>query len=80
MKEQKIITLDEIKPGQECQIIRVNISGAIGQRLMDMGFIPGTKVKVVRNAPLIDPVEFIVRGYHVSLRHSEARYIEVEPL
>jgi len=76
----KVTLLDEIKPGQECRIIRVNIGGATGQRLMDMGFIPGTKVKVVRNAPLIDPVEFIVRGYHVSLRHSEARCIEVEPL
>ncbi|MDL1971799.1 MAG: ferrous iron transport protein A [Deltaproteobacteria bacterium] len=74
------MTLDEIKPGQECRIIRVNIGGATGQRLMDMGFIPGTKVKVVRNAPLIDPVEFSIRGYYVSLRHSEARGIEVEPL
>jgi len=34
----------------------------------------------VRNAPLIDPVDFFIRGYHVSLRHSEARGIEVEPL
>ncbi|AMM41267.1 iron transporter FeoA [Candidatus Desulfofervidus auxilii] len=73
-------SLDEIKPGQECRIIKVNIGGATGQRLMDMGFMPGTKVKVVRNAPLIDPVDFYIRGYHVSLRHSEARGIEVEPL
>ena len=40
---------------------------------MDMSFILGTKVKVVRNAPLIDPVDFSIREYHVSLRHSEAR-------
>lgn len=74
------MTLDETKPGQECRIIKVNIGGVTGQRLMDMGFIPGVKVKVVRSAPLVDPVDFSVRGYHVSLRHSEARGIEVEPL
>ena len=47
---------------------------------MDMSFILGTEVKVVRNAPLIDPVDFSIREYHVSLRYSEARGIEVEPL
>lgn len=74
------MTLDEIRPGQGCRIIKVNIGGVTGQRLMDMGFMPGTKIKVVRNAPLVDPVDFSIRGYHVSLRHSEARGIEVEPL
>ena len=37
--------MDKIRPGQECRIIRVNIDGAVGQRLMDMGFVPGTKVE-----------------------------------
>ncbi len=72
------MTLDEIKLGEECRIVRQNLGGATGQRLMDMGFIPGTKVKVVRNAPLIDPVDLLIRGYHVSLRHHEARGVEVE--
>lgn len=72
------MTLDEIKPGQECRILKVNIGGATGQRLLDMGFIPGTKVRVIRNAPLVDPVEFNLRGYNVSLRHSEAKCVEVE--
>jgi ferrous iron transport protein A len=74
------MTLDEIKPGQECRIIDVNLDGATGQRLMDMGFIPGTKVKVVRNAPLIDPVDLMLRGYHVSIRHHEAKGVKVEEL
>ena len=74
------MTLDEIRPGQECRIMKVNIGGATGQRLMDMGFIPGTKIHVIRNAPLVDPVEFSIRGYHVSLRHSEAKGVEVDPL
>ncbi len=74
------MTLDEMKPGQECRILKVNIGGATGQRLLDMGFIPGTKVRVIRNAPLVDPVEFNLKGYHVSLRHLEAKGVEVELL
>jgi len=74
------MTLDEIKPGQECRIVDVNLDGATGQRLMDMGFMPGTKVKIIRNAPLVDPVDLLLRGYHVSIRHHEAKGVEVEQL
>jgi ferrous iron transport protein A len=45
---------------------------------MDMGFMPGTKVKVVRNAPLVDPIDLLLRGFHVSIRHHEAGGVEVE--
>jgi ferrous iron transport protein A len=48
--------------------------------MMDMGLVPGTEVKVVRVAPLGDPVEFEVKGYSLSLRKSEAREITVEVL
>jgi len=71
------MTLDEMKPGQECEVVDITSEGIIGQRLLDMGFIPGTRIKVVRNAPLVDPVEFQIKGYHISLRHSEARLVEV---
>ena len=74
------MTLDEIRPGQGCRIVRQNLCGATGQRLMDMGFMPGTKVEVVRNAPLVDPVDLLIRGYHVSIRHAEAKGVEVEQL
>ena len=74
------MTLDKIKPGQACRILRVNLGGATGQRLMDMGFTPGAKVKIVRNAPLVDPVDLTLRGYHVSIRHQEAGGVEVEEL
>lgn len=72
------MTLDDIKPGGECRVVDVNIGGATGQRLMDMGFMPGTKITVVYNAPLVDPVDLKLRGYHISIRHSEAKGIEVE--
>ena len=74
------MTLDEMKPGQECEVVDITAEGILGQRLLDMGFIPGTHVKVVRNAPLVDPVEFQMKGYHISLRHSEARLVEVSLL
>ncbi len=71
------MTLDEIKPDQECEIVDITSEGIMGQRLLDMGFIPGTRIKVIRNAPLVDPVEFLLKGYHISLRHSEAKQVEV---
>ena len=71
------MTLDEMKPGQECEVVDVIADGVLGQRLLDMGFIPGTRIQVVRNAPLVDPIEFAMKGYNLSLRHSEAKRVEV---
>jgi len=71
------MTLDEIKPGQEVRVVKVSIDGVTAQRLLDMGFVPKTKIKVIRNAPLVDPVELLLRGYHVGVRHSEAKGVEV---
>ncbi len=71
------MTLNELKPGQECRVVKVNVGGVTGQRLLDMGLVPGTQIKIVRNAPLVDPVDLQLRGYHLSMRHSEARGVEV---
>jgi ferrous iron transport protein A len=71
------MTLDEMKPGQVGKIMDVTAEGILGQRLMDMGFIPGTHIRVIRNAPLVDPIEIEMKGYHISLRHSEAKKVEV---
>jgi len=74
------MSLDEIRPGERCRIKRIMASGLLGQRLLDMGFIPGVEIEVIRNAPLVDPVEVRLGEYQVSIRHDEARYVEVEPL
>jgi ferrous iron transport protein A len=74
------MTLNDLKAGQQAQVVDVTISGATGQRLLDMGFVEGTMVKIVRNAPLVDPIDLLVRGYHVSIRHAEAGGVEVEIL
>lgn len=72
--------LDKLKPGQECTIVDVLLEGAELQRLLDMGFIEGTRVKVIRNAPLMDPLDIEIRGYLIALRRNEAEGVEVEML
>lgn len=74
------MTLDEIKPGQECRVVRVTAEGATGQRLMDMGIITGTRIKVIRNAPLVDPFDIYVKGSFLAVRRSDVREVEVELL
>ncbi len=68
-----------MNPGEKGRIKQVSAEGRLGQRLMDMGFIPGFEFEVLRNAPLVDPVELKLDQHYVSLRHSEAEYVEVEP-
>lgn len=70
--------LHELSAGQRGVVVRVGGQGPVRRRMMDMGLVPGTEVKVVRVAPLGDPVEFEVKGYSLSLRKSEARSVTVE--
>ena len=72
------MTLNDLSVGKEAVITAVNGEGALRLRLLDMGLIPGTKVKVIKIAPLGDPIEITVRGYELSLRKADAESIEVE--
>ncbi|MCK9241355.1 ferrous iron transport protein A [Desulfocurvus sp.] len=72
------MTINEMKPGETRAVKGLTAGGALGQRLMDLGFFPGAAVQVVRNAPLVDPVELELDGYHMSIRHDEAGHVEVE--
>ncbi|MBE9468194.1 MAG: ferrous iron transport protein B [Bacteroidetes bacterium] len=69
--------LSELKTGDEGVIVKVRGYGAFRKRIIEMGFIRGQKVQVIKNAPLKDPVEYSVMGYNISLRRSEARNVEV---
>jgi Fe2+ transport system protein FeoA len=60
-------------------VIGVRGADGLSQRLMEMGLIEGTDIEVVRLAPLGDPMEVYLHGYHLSVRKSEASRIEVEP-
>jgi len=74
------MTLDDISENNDFRIIRLIAQGEIRKRLVDMGFISGTKGKVLRRALLNDPIELQLKGYKVSLRRSEAKQILVEDL
>jgi ferrous iron transport protein B len=69
--------LSELKTGEEGSIIQVKGRGAFRRRIMEMGFVNGEKIKVIKNAPLKDPIEYSLMGYRVSLRRSEADLIEI---
>jgi len=72
------MTLNNIKPGSECFIKKLTSSGRLGQRLVDMGVYPGLRLKVIRNAPLEDPMEIELDGHYLTLRHEEAKFVEVQ--
>ena len=72
------MTLNDIKPGESCTVTKLNDTGQTRRRIMDMGITQGTKIYVNNMAPLADPVDLTVRGYHLSLRRCDLRNIEVE--
>ena len=74
------LTLDDLTTGEEARVKRIEARGPFKKRLLEMGFVQGSPVKVIKYAPLKDPVEYLVKGYHVSLRHEEAQKIIVEKL
>jgi ferrous iron transport protein B len=74
------MTLADLQTGQSAIIAKVKGRGVFRRRIMDMGFIHGKKVTAIKSAPLKDPIEYLILGYNVSLRHSEAELIEIVPI
>lgn len=70
-------TLREIKVGETVTVQKLNGTGALKRRVMDMGITKGTQVFVRKVAPLGDPIEITVRGYELSIRKADADIIEV---
>ena len=73
-----MITLYDLAEGEEGIILKIKGRGQFRHRLSEMGFVVGKSVTVIKKAPLRDPVEYRIMGYHISLRNSEAQLIEVE--
>ncbi len=71
-------TLATMKPGEGGTIAAINGTGNIKHRLIDMGLVPGTFVRVMKFAPLGDPVEIKVKNFDLALRVSEAATIDIE--
>ncbi len=76
--EPPAITLDTVPPGARARITRLLGEPSVARRLMELGLVPGALVRVVRCAPLGDPIELEVGGVHLTLRRSEGRSIHVE--
>ncbi len=74
------MTLRDIKEGQSARVLHVGGSGALRQHFLDMGIIPGTDIKVVKYAPMGDPVEICLHGYELTIRLDDADRIAVEPI
>lgn len=71
-------TLDTLQIGQSAIIVAIRLPEDEARRLTEMGLTIGASVKVQKLAPFGDPMEIVIRGYHLSLRKAEARGIEVD--
>jgi ferrous iron transport protein A len=69
------VALSEYRPGEKGRVRQVCGNSDFRRRLMEMGFVKGTEVSVIKYAPLNDPMELALMGYHVSLRKGEAAEI-----
>ena len=71
------IPLSDLKVGEKGTIEKLNFKGATRQRLMAMGLVKGETIMVRRVAPLGDPIDYVIKGYDLSLRKAEANDILV---
>lgn len=76
--EEPIVSLDQVKVGDLVEVIKMGAKGDIRFRLLDMGLVKGVEVKVIRIAPLGDPIEILINGFNLSLRLEEAKGILVK--
>jgi Fe2+ transport system protein FeoA len=72
--------LSELGPGYSAVVIETCSQSAVGRRLLELGFVPGATVDVIRQAPFAGPKQYRVRGVSLSMRSSEANCIQVTPL
>ena len=77
-KGNEKMTLKELKVGESGTVVSIGEKGPVRRRIMDMGVTPGARLKVIKVAPLGDPVEVNIRGYELSLRKDEAAQIIVK--
>jgi Fe2+ transport system protein FeoA len=72
------MTLNELPIGKTATITAVGGEGQLRLRFLDMGLIPRTRVTLQKRAPMGDPIQILIRGYELTLRIEEARWIEVK--
>jgi len=75
--QDTLMTLDKTPIGSTVRIVSLENSDAVALRLMELGMVPGSTARVVKSAPLGDPIQICVRNYHLVLRRNEAQSITV---
>ncbi len=75
MSESTLLHL--LHPGQRATITKINGITALRRRFIEMGIVKGETILIERQAPLGDPIEYFLKGYHLALRKEEAAHIEV---
>ena len=76
---QQVMSLSELSKNQRAFIRACRATGPLKAKLINMGFVPGVEVMMVRSAPLKDPLEITIHNYLITLRRAEAALIEVDP-
>lgn len=72
------MTLDQLEIGSSAKVVKLSGEVGVKRRLMEMGITAGSQVLAVRRAPMGDPLDVKIRGYHLSLRKEEAAVIEIQ--
>ena len=71
-------TLNNVRVGDTCKVVKLHGEGPVKRRIMDMGITKGVEIYVSKVAPLGDPMELNIRNYELSVRKADAQMIEVE--
>lgn len=80
-RARKDLSLNDLTPGAKVRVIKIEgTDSRVKRRLLDMGLVPGVQAEIERIAPLGDPIEICLQGYHLSLRRSEAATVMVEKI
>ncbi len=74
------MTINNLKPGDKAAIVGFNVDLKLQSRLVEMGLIPGSEIRLVKTAPLSGPVELKIRDYYISIRRNDAGKIQVTRL
>lgn len=80
LRGERPMSLNDLKPGQSGEVVHVAGAGALRRRLLDLGIRTGETIKMVKAAPLKDPLEISLGNGHISIRRSEAALIEIKVL
>ncbi len=76
----KELELSKLKPGEKAVIKEINLQGKLKYRLLELGIVENTELKLIKYAPLGDPIQISIRGYNLAMRKETAKKIKIEKL